>query len=177
MKLAKHLLLCAALSAAVYWLTGVVLEDLGPMRVPLTLVSTAPAWLRVLAPYLLDILPAIRRKAVRDALEPWNGRYYAFENRQIRLYLIDDIIWVPVRDVAALVLPQPAPRELRILGAGHGTIPGLKLQGYTEAGLLRLLGTRNSGRSAERDLVRFKLWLETDAFPNLRRLPASASPR
>ena len=175
-KLFLRLLLCAAASAAVYWLAG-MLKDLGAMRLPFTLVTTGMLWAKVLAPYVVEIVPAIRRQAMKDTWEPWLGRYYAFDNRQIRLDLIDGIIWVPVRDVAAMVLPQPAPRELRILGADYGPIPGqTKLQGYTAAGLLRLLATRSSARMAPHELIRFKNWLEREAFPNLRRLPGSATP-
>ena len=176
MKLLIRLLLCAAVSAAVYWGTGFI-EDLDGMRGPFTIVTSGLLWVKTLAPYLVELLPAIRRKAISDACEPWNGRYYAFDNRQIRLYLIDGIIWVPVRDVATMVLPQPASRELRILGAEYGLIPGQpKLHGYTEAGLLRLLTTRANVRQPPHDLVRFKHWLEKEAFANIRRLPAWATP-
>ncbi|MES2015064.1 MAG: hypothetical protein V4484_01105 [Pseudomonadota bacterium] len=176
MKLPIKLLLCAAASAIVYWGSGMI-EELAGMRLPFTIVTSGLLWVKTLAPLLVEVLPAIRRRAISDAWEPWNGRYYAFDNRQIRLYLIEDIIWVPARDVATMVLPQPASRELRILGAEYGAIPGQpKLQGYTEAGLLRLLSTRASVRQPPHDLVRFKHWLEKEAFPNIRRLPGSATP-
>ncbi|MES2316465.1 MAG: hypothetical protein V4631_03140 [Pseudomonadota bacterium] len=175
-KLLIRLLLCVALSAAVYWLSGVFLKDLGLMRVPFTIVATAFPWVKTLAPYVIDLFPAIRRKAISDVLEPWNGRYYAYDNRQVRLYLIEGVIWVPVRDVASLLLPQPEPRELRILAGDYGPIPGQKLQGYTEAGLLRLLSTRCGNRGGAPALVRFKNWLEKEAFPNLRRHPGSSAP-
>jgi hypothetical protein len=159
----------------VYWLTG-MLPDLGAMRFPFTLVTTGPLWAWSLAPWAVEIFPAIRRRAMHDAWEPWNGRYYAFDNRQIRLFLIEDVIWVPVKDVALFVKPQPEARELRLLGADYGTIPGQKQPGYTEAGLLRLLSTRSSRRMAAHELIRFKHWLQSEAFPNIRRLPGSASP-
>jgi hypothetical protein len=176
MPLAIRLLLCAAASALVYWGTGFI-KELDGMRLPFTIATSGLLWVKTLAPYVVELLPAIRRQAISDVWEPWNGRYYAFDNRQIRLYLIEGIIWVPARDVLTLVLPQPAARELRILGAEYGQIPGQpKLQGYTEAGLLRLLTTRASVRQPPHDLVRFKHWLEKEAFPNIRRLPASATP-
>jgi hypothetical protein len=175
-QLILRVLLCAAASAAVYWGAGMI-KGLAGMRLPFTLVTTGVLWAKMLAPYVVEIIPAIRRKAMKDAWEPWLGRYYAFDNRQIRLYLIEDVIWVPVRDVAGMVLPQPEARELRILGADYGPIPGQKkLQGYTEAGLLRLLATRSSARMAPHELIRFRNWLEREAFPNIRRLPGSATP-
>ncbi|UUZ52437.1 hypothetical protein LP419_23460 [Massilia sp. H-1] len=71
----------------------------------------------------------------------------------------------------------PARRaELRYLGADHGPIPGLTvLRPYTEAGLLRLLTTRTATRHATHELIRFKHWLEKEAFPNLRRFPSSST--
>lgn len=176
MNLTMRLLLCAAISAAVYWGSGKVDELVG-VRLPFMIVTSVLFWGKTLAPSVVELLPALRRKAIADAWEPWNGRYYAFDNRQIRLYLIDGTIWVPARDVLTMVLPPPESRELRILGADYGPIPGqAKLQGYTEAGLLRLLATRSSARMPAHDLLRFKTWLENEAFPNIRRLPASATP-
>jgi hypothetical protein len=77
-------------------------------------------------------------------------------------------------DVRLLVV-WPHARELRYLGSDHGKIPGLKVPAYTEAGLLRLLSTRTATRHATHDLIRFKHWLEKEAFPNLRRFPASST--
>lgn len=169
-----RLVLCGAASALAYWLSG-MLQGLGAMRLPFVMAATGPMWAWSLAPYLVEIVPALRRRAMHDALAPWNGRYYAYDNRQIRLYLIDDMIWVPARDVATLVQPPPDARELRILGADYGTIPGQQMHGYTDAGLLRLLTTRTSNRMAPHALMRFKNWLEKEAFPNLRRRPGSST--
>lgn len=173
-KLFFRLMLCAAASGLVYWLSG-ILQGLGAMRLPFVVATTGPLWVWALAPCLIQIVPALRRRALHDAWEPWNGRYYAYDGRQIRLYLVDGTIWVPVRDVATLFKPQPDARELRILGGDYGTIPGQKLQGYTEAGLLRMLTTRGSNRMADYGLVRFRNWLEREAFPNIRRLPGSST--
>jgi hypothetical protein len=174
-KLPVQLMLCAAATYAVYRVMDLV-SGLGHMRLPFALVVTGLFWIRVLGPYVVEIIPAIRRRAMQDAWEPWQGRYYAFDNRQIRLFLIEDVIWVPARDVAALLTPQPQARELRILGADYGQIPGQKLYGYTEAGLLRVVATRTRTRVAAHELIRFGNWLQKEAFPNLRRLPASATP-
>jgi len=170
-----RLLACVCATGLIYVLLGVMIRDSEQVRVPMTIVFSATVWFVSFAKYLVEFLPSIKHKAERDAMEVWNGRYYAFDNRQVRLFLVDGVIWVPTADVAALLDPPPDERELRYLGADHGPIPGQKLKGYTEAGLLRLLTTRSSSRRATHDTIRFKHWLEKEAFPNLRRLPASAT--
>jgi hypothetical protein len=170
-----RILMCAAATFLIYRMSGQV-KELAAVRFPFTVVAAGAVWAFALGPYVLDLVAGIRDRARSDVLEPWNGRYYAFDNHQIRLFLIDGVIWVPARDVATLLTPQPGAREHRILGADYGPIPGQKLFGYTEAGLLRVLATRTKTRMAAHDLLRFNNWLQREAFPNLRRLPGSASP-
>lgn len=141
---------------------------------PLTVAFSSVLWSISYARFVIEGMSSLRREAKRAALEEWNGRYYAFGAHQLRLFLIEDVIWIPVADVAALLDPQPDARELRYLGGEVGTIPGQKVRGYTEAGLLRLLTTRTATRRATHDTIRFKHWLEKETFPNLRRLPASS---
>lgn len=171
-----RLAVCAAATAAIYGVLGIIIKDSDFVRAPLTVVFAAPVWVISFAKYLLALLPAIGRKAKVDALERWNGRYYGYGNLQLRLFLIDGVIWIPASDVGPILVPRPDARELRFLGAQYAAIPGQKRQGYTEAGLLRLLATRTSTRRATHEMIRFKHWLEKETFPNLRRLPASSMP-
>jgi len=157
----------------IYQLTSRIFSE--PLAVmPLTVVFSSALWSVSFAKYAIAGMSSLRREARRAALEEWNGRYYAFGAHQLRLFLIEDVIWIPVADVAAILDPQPDARELRYLGAETGLIPGQKVNGYTEAGLLRLLTTRTASRRATHDMIRFKHWLEKETFPNLRRLPASS---
>ncbi len=142
---------------------------------PLTIVCASVLWSVSLAKYVIGAMSALKHAARRQALEHLNGRHYTFDNQPVRLFLVDEVIWVAVRDVAAILAPPPDERELRHLGGDYGTIPGVQEPGYTEAGLLRLLTTRCASRRATHDVIRFKHWLEKETFPNVRRLPASAS--
>lgn len=168
-----RLISCAIGTAVVYLVVSKLVSK--EQAIPLTLVWSAPMWAIAFARFLVELLPFVKRKAERDAMEKWNGRYYAYGNRQLRLFLVDDVIWIAAADVAPLLDPPPDARELRVLAADYGDVPGQKHKGYTEAGLLRLLTTRTATRRATHDAIRFKLWLEKEAFPNLRRLPASAT--
>jgi prophage antirepressor-like protein len=109
------------------------------------------------------------------ALRGVQGKFYTFEGQPVRLYFVDDDIWVPERDLAAILLPAPGGQELRALGAGYGPIAGQNFNGFSEAALLRMLETRTAGRQPKRHLVRFRHWLQEEALPNVRRLPESAS--
>lgn len=173
--LAKRFLICAIATELIYLALGRLTKENAGVLLPFVIVFASPVWVYAFSPYLVDVLPSIRRKARRDALEPWNGRYYAYENHQVRLHLVDGVIWVPVDDLRLILDPLPDARELGYLAGEHALIPGQTYKGYTEAGLLRLLTTRTGTRRATHDMIRFKHWLETEAFPNLRRLPSSAT--
>ncbi|MES2898519.1 MAG: hypothetical protein V4723_02270 [Pseudomonadota bacterium] len=135
----------------------------------------AVLWGSAFAVYLIGIIPAIRDKARRDVCEPMNGRFYAYDNHRLRLYLIDDVIWIPERDLMAVLRPVPDARELRLLGEDYATLPGQKLRAFTERAVLRMMALRTAGRFSTHDMIRFKHWLEKEAIPNLRRFPVSSA--
>lgn len=174
-----RLALCSAATWLAFKAVGAILAMMGEgrpeVRNVIALVGVAPLWGAAFARYLLGILPAIRDKARRDVCEPMNGRFYAYGNQRLRLYLVDGVIWIPERDLAAVMRPLPDTRELRLLGPDYATIPEQKLRGFTERGLLRMMTLRTAGRFSTHDMLRFKQWLENEALPNIRRLPASSS--
>ena len=117
----------------------------------------------------------IKRRAHESVHAQWSGRYYTFDERQIRFYLVDDTVWTAAEDLAKLLEPPPGERELRLLGGEHACIPGSSIMACSEAGLMRLLDARTGHRRASYHMIRFKNWLETQAFPNVKRLPSSAA--
>ncbi|MES2324217.1 MAG: hypothetical protein V4633_18325 [Pseudomonadota bacterium] len=170
----KIVFICA-LTAVVYWLLQFVGKDAVAYRGALTALFTAPLWARLFGPYLVELIPAIRAQARRDACAPLNGRFYSYDNQPLRLFLVNGVIWIPAADLKPLLLPAPDATELRQLGAGHGTIPGQKLRGFSEHALLRLLTARARSRHASFATNRFGHWLQSEAFPNVRRLPSSSA--
>ncbi len=150
--------------------------NISPGHAPLGLLLVAPFIAKGLAPIIFAIIARIKHEGERSAVEKWHGRVYSYDGHQIRLYFEDTVIWVPAADVAFVLLPAPDARELRLLGAGYAVIPDQKkIQGYSDAALLRLLAVRLQRRGGTRELTRFQHWLENQAFPNVRRLPSSAS--
>ncbi|MDY7538722.1 hypothetical protein QN372_05650 [Undibacterium sp. RTI2.1] len=140
---------------------------------PIVLVVVAVAWGIFFAPFIVDLIPAVRYWARYSVLNRWQGRYYSFDHYHLRFYMVDDVIWLPIKDIQNLIVPRLAERELRLLGDDYKIIPGHKQIGVTEAGLLRLLATRTEHRRANIKMLRFKLWLTTSALPNVKRLPKS----
>lgn len=175
LRLLAKLCFCGALTAGVYWVLQFVGKEALAYRGALTLVLTAPLWARLFGRYLVELIPAIRAQARRDACAPLNGRFYSYDNQPLRLFLVNGVVWIPAADLKPLLQPAPDATELRQLGAGYATIPGRKLRGFSEHALLRLLAARARSRHASGAMNRFHHWLQSEAFPNVRRLPSSAA--
>jgi hypothetical protein len=136
--------------------------------------TAAAAWL--LAPFAIDLVLGLRRHARHSVHGKWQGRYYSFGMRQIRLYLDEDTIWIAEPDLRAILVPPPGEREWRLLGPEQGSIPGHDtLRGCTEAGLATMLKNRTAHRRASHEMIRFKWWLENEAYPNLRKNPSTSA--
>lgn len=164
-----RLLFCSAMSY-VAWKIGAILDE---KYAPIGLLITSPLWGHLFARDLLAILPAIKYWAEYAALNKWQGKYYVFDGYHLRFYLVDDVVWVPLKDVSELIQPGVAERELRLLGADYATIPEHTMPGITESGLLKLLTARTEHRRADHQMIRLKLWLVSSALPNVKRLPVS----
>jgi hypothetical protein len=95
-------------------------------------------------------------------LAPWQGRYYAFDNVQIRV-LVDEedrllIVASDVLDALRIRGRDRQPDRIRaIVGPdGFRTVPEMEESVFTEAGLQEWLN-----RSSRRDVLRFARWLRT----------------
>ena len=139
------------------------------------LLAMSVVWGISFARYIVEIFPSIKYLAEKSATQKWHGKYYVFENCQIRFYLVDDAIWIPVADLRQLMQPALDPRECRLLGEAYGLIPKHDEIGLSEEGLLRLLSNRTEHRRASENMIRFRNWLLQSALPNVRRLPTSAA--
>lgn len=148
-----------------------------PRYGPIGLAVTSVVWGITFASYLYEVFPSIRYWARKSVLQRWLGRFYVFEGCQIRFFLIDETIWIPLSDLNAVLEPRLEERELRLLADAHGLIPEHSLAGVSEDGLMQLLKSRTGHRRASQKMLRFKTWLQNNALPNVRRLPASAANR
>jgi hypothetical protein len=135
---------------------------------------TSYFWGRLFARDFINLFSWIKYQAKKSAVFHWHGSYYSFDGQQIRFFLAEGTVWIPLRDLQHLLEPELSERELRLLGAAYAVIPDQKMKGVTEDGLLKLLRSRTESRHTSYKMVRLKKWLLTNALPNVKRLPKSA---
>ncbi len=149
----------------------------GPRYGPIGLLVTSVVWGVTFARYVIETFSAIKYWGKQSVSMRWGGKFYMFEERQIRFYMVNDLIWIPIRDLHPLMEPALNERELRLLGDAHGQIPEHDEIGLSEEGLLHLLQSRTEHRRASSKMIRLRNWLQKNALPNVRRFPESASNR
>jgi hypothetical protein len=104
----------------------------------------------------------------------WNGNYYEFDGRQVRVLFDDDTLFVVADDVhAVLGLSNRAtdPARVRAVAGRDGLVPlpGRRQLVFTERGLFAWLERRNDEKA-----VAFKRWIEKQVIaPHRKRRPAS----
>ena len=104
-------------------------------------------------------------------LAPWQGRYYAFDNFQIRV-LVDEedrllIVASDVLDALRIKGRDRQPDRIRAIAGRDGlrTVPEIEESVFTETGLQEWLK-----RSSRSDVLRFAHWLRTQVSEPHRRL-------
>jgi len=161
--------------AAALVLAFLYLKQSGVAYAVVLVLVCAPLMARLCAPIFMDIASKFIRFSERSALDGMQGNYYSFDERRIRFFVVNDTIWVAESDVSGILDPAISERERRQLGRGYGIVPGKRVRGFTEDGIWRWLATRLGDRHATRQIVRFNYWLQSEAFPNVRRLPTSGA--
>jgi len=110
-------------------------------------------------------------------LAPWQGRYYAFDNVQIRVLLDEEnrllMVASDVLDALRVEGRDRAPDRIRAIAGRDAliTVLGLAEPVFTEKGLQAWLE-----RNSRRDVVRFARWLRTQVSePHHRRREGAAN--
>jgi len=162
-------LVWAGLTLALVW---------GWVAAPIRQSSEAIPWL-VKAPLIaLCLMWPLWRGArlvllkMREApLAPWQGRYYAFDNFQIRV-LVDeeDRLLIVASDVLDALRIKGRGRQAERIRAitgrdGLRAVPGIGEPVFTEQGMQAWLE-----RNSRRDVARFALWLRTQVSEPHRRM-------
>lgn len=134
----------------------------GMLSVPLI------AW--VVARWTIMAISGAKRDAELRAYREWNGRYFAYDDGQVRIHWDDDGIWLVAADVFRAMGRAPDAIERRKLSVrlgagGYGRPPGIEADCFSEGGVLRYLASLK-----EEETRRFRRWLEREVFPNIRRL-------
>lgn len=136
-----------------------VLYGIGLLSVPLI------AW--VLARWLFMFLAVLDRKAAERAVGEWNGRYYAFSDRQLRVHWDEAGIWVDADDLfrAAGRSPDQGGRKrirLRLGAQGYCVPAGLERECLSQESALLYLAGLDDDLSCK-----LRRWLEREVFPNI----------
>ncbi|GGC76875.1 hypothetical protein [Undibacterium terreum] len=152
-------------------------SPMGRARDMLTFLLAGLLWIFLFQRYIKDLFPSIKRAGEASALNKWQGRYYAYLGVQMRFFLVDDVVWLAAEDAMRIILPKVGERELFLLGDDYAVIPGHKIKGFSEAAVMRLMELRTQHRRADAGMIKFKSWLESSAYPNVKRLPSSAITR
>jgi hypothetical protein len=139
--------------------------------------SMLALWGVALAVPLVELGAAFLRAARILPVKAWNGRWYEFDGRQIRVFEQPEHSWIAAEDVFACLGEVAddvtlARYESRYGQLGFRPPPGEKLVCFSEAALRRYLSMRSDQRSRE-----FSRWLERDvlfAHEKRRSLPAAS---
>ena len=119
----------------------------------------------LIIPGVLGVIPAFFRWAGDRSMDRWQGCYYAFENRQIRIVEERARIWVVLADVVAVTQLRINDDELLVLPRGSvALLEEFGERAVSDTGLLDLLSRRNY-----REAIKFRRWLERDVLPPLYR--------
>ncbi len=171
MKLAFKIIFSVLLCAGLWRLFA----QYDPKVAPIGLLFASFFWPHLFPREIMNIFSWWKERARYSAVFHWHGKFFVFDGHQVRFYLIDGTIWIPLSDLAPIVEPTLNERELRLLGEDFAVIPNEKIQGLNEQGVLRVLKTRTESRHATYPMIRFKRWLTLSAFPNIRKRPSAAA--
>ena len=117
-------------------------------------------WGALLAKPILECLIWVYRY-FRDApLKPYQGNYYAFDGKQVRIFEISQALWVVDIDILAIIGMAHSESSRRLARPlEYRYIENQKLWVYSEQAALRLV--QNSKHS---NAHRLKFWLQREVY-------------
>ncbi|MGH6608721.1 MAG: hypothetical protein ACRECQ_00540 [Burkholderiaceae bacterium] len=151
-----------------------LLRDVRVGQGALSAILVAPFWAAWLLWPLYRVARVLWRWQHHSAWGEWNGTYYEFDSRQIRVLLQENSIWIVADDVFdALNLHgrQRDPSRVRQIAGRDGLTqpPGSRLLAFTEVGIKAWLDRRTDASAHK-----FSYWLEKQVIaPYRRRLELS----
>ena len=129
-------------------------------------VLCAPVASVVIGTGLVAIFPALMRWSKERYWLQWQGRYFAFDNRQIRIEQDPEgTVWIVLADVVAVTDLRVTETEIERLGSfARKSIVEFGAMALSEGALVAILSRRNYPA-----VNRFRLWLERDVLQPLHR--------
>lgn len=133
---------------------------------PYGLVGVAPiGW--VLSRWLVFGFSHFKRHAYETACAEWQGKYFEFDNMQVRIDCEDNTVRVAADDIFRQIGYKPGESDRRRLALSHGVSGYSRMAGepdtFGEEAVLTFLAGRR-----EKQAPRLRLWLQREVLPNLR---------
>lgn len=145
------------------------LDDLRAGKGALSLLLVAPFWGIWLLWPLYRALRMWRRWQHEGGWAEWNGTYYEFDGRQIRILMQRDSIWIVANDVFDALDLHGRQREatrVRQIAGRDGLVrpPGSRLLAFSEIGIKAWLDRRT-----DTNAHKFSLWLDKQVIAPFRK--------
>lgn len=123
----------------------------------------------VLSRWVVEGVAFIAKKGGDDAVREWNGRYFAFNEYQVRIFWDKQRVWVKAADVFRVLGESPdsiSRRKIAVrLGPdGFGTPARKEGECFTDQGVISYLNARGDLTS-----VQFRRWFEREVFAILHK--------
>ena len=101
---------------------------------------TVPAWGVMSAKPIMSFLSWCYTTTSQMPIKPYNGNYYEYAQRQIRIFIVDNKLWCVDVDVLKVIDEKPSVMLESLFSATeYDKIPGTKFNGFSETGVEKVL--------------------------------------
>ena len=126
-------------------------------------VIIVPVWGALLAKPLLELTIVTVQYLKNRPLKPYQGIFYAFNNRQVRVFEINGTLWVDDEDVLPFIgLQATATARRHAKLHQHRVIRGVENEVvwvYSQQAILAIVN-----HSVHKDSIKLKRWLEREVY-------------
>lgn len=126
-------------------------------------VVVVPLWGALLAKPLLEVIILMVKHFKNAPFKPYQGIYYAFNNRQVRVFEVNGALWVADEDVLPLIGLKASDSARRQSNPKYyQSIRGAEKETvwiYAEIAILEIVGN-----SLHKDSIKFRRWLEREVY-------------
>ena len=130
----------------------------------MTILVSSPAWAVALARPLADAVPAAYNALRWLVWRRDDGRWYAYEGRQLRVFTEDGAPWIAVRDIAAVMAWEKLEERCRLLPPEQCRVVEREdLLCLSETGIAALFSRRTHPEA-----LRFGIWIERNVLMQFR---------
>ncbi len=130
----------------------------------MTIVASSTIWAFALARPLVEIVPAAYHALRWLVWRKEEGRWYAYEGRQLRVFTVDGAPWIAVRDIAAAMAWENLEERCRRLPPEQCQLVADKdLLCLSETGIQALFAKRTNPED-----LKFGIWIERNVLIQFR---------